>query len=86
MGATLYPQDFKRKQIDEAVNPFPIPEITPPDTKINLVVFFVSGTIYIIKKAKTCQREKIISYLPQQLRPSPKFLACLLLELFYPIL
>ncbi len=39
MGATLYPADFRRKAIEAAVVPFPMPEMTPPETKMYLVLF-----------------------------------------------
>ncbi len=40
MGATVYPACFKRRAMDDEVNPFPIPDITPPDTKMYFVLFF----------------------------------------------
>lgn len=52
MGATLYPADFKRRAMEAAVVPLPMPEITPPDTKIYFVEFvtsFLVGTIYYIR-------------------------------------
>lgn len=50
MGATLYPADFSNKAIEAVVNPLPIPEITPPETKIYFrFVDFVGCTIYPIK-------------------------------------
>ena len=40
--------EFRRKAMEAAVVPFPIPEITPPDTKIyfNFLSLFLIGTIY----------------------------------------
>lgn len=34
MAVTLKPRDFKRSAIEEVAIPFPIPEMTPPETKI----------------------------------------------------
>ena len=58
MGDTLYPEDFRRREIDAEVTPFPMPEMTPPETNIYLVfVFFelLSGTINYIKLRFTSQ-------------------------------
>ena len=52
MGATLYPADFKRSAIEAAVVPLPMPEMTPPETKmyfVDCVLEFLSGTIYYIR-------------------------------------
>ena len=52
MGPTVYPADFNKSAIEAAVVPFPMPEITPPETNMyfnRLVVLFDSGTIYHIK-------------------------------------
>src|SRR3990170_258705 len=37
MAVTLKPRDFKINAIEEVATPLPIPDITPPDTKINFV-------------------------------------------------
>ena len=53
MGATLKPADLRRNAIEATVNPFPIPEITPPETKIYFKLSdldFRGGMIYLIKK------------------------------------
>jgi hypothetical protein len=49
MGATLYPADLRRRAIEAVVRPFPIPEMTPPETNMYFVLLF-SGTIYSSKK------------------------------------
>ena len=50
MGATLYPADLSKRAIEAAVVPLPIPDITPPETKMYFVLFlFDSGTIYTTK-------------------------------------
>src|SRR3989344_4077386 len=47
--------------MDETVVPFPMPEMTPPETKIYFVlslldvIFFDRGTIYIVKSQTTRQ-------------------------------
>ena len=56
----MYPADLRRREMEAAVIPFPIPEITPPETKIyftltaeGLVLLFLSfdrGTINVTKK------------------------------------
>lgn len=59
MGATLYPADLRRRAIDAEVMPFPIPEMTPPETKMYFVldlVLFVSGTIYLSKSTSNSQQ------------------------------
>src|SRR3989344_6625590 len=38
IAVTLKPLDFKSRAIAEVATPFPIPEITPPETKMNLVL------------------------------------------------
>ena len=58
MGATLYPADLRRNAIEDAVRPFPMPEMTPPETKMNFVFLvdeFLSGTIYYIRGGKNSQ-------------------------------
>ena len=53
MGATRYPADLRRSEIDAEVMPFPMPEMTPPETKMYLTFLFLlllSGTINNSKK------------------------------------
>src|SRR3989344_3005975 len=38
IAVTLKPRDFRSRAIAEVATPFPIPEITPPETKMNLVL------------------------------------------------
>ena len=35
---TLRPRDFKSRAMEDVATPFPIPEITPPEIKITLVL------------------------------------------------
>ena len=37
MAVTATPLDYRRRPIEEAVMPFPKPEMTPPLTKINFI-------------------------------------------------
>src|SRR3989304_8884563 len=37
MAVTLKPRDLRMRAIEEVATPLPIPEITPPETKITLV-------------------------------------------------
>ena len=64
MGETLYPEDFRRSEIEATVMPFPIPEMTPPETKMYLVFAFLlllSGTINNIKSPVRSQIERVIN-------------------------
>ncbi len=59
MGAMAYPDCFNRSAIDAADIPFPIPEMTPPETKIYFVLFdldCVWGTIHYIKQKQSPSR------------------------------
>jgi hypothetical protein len=54
---TLYPADLRRRAIEAAVVPLPIPEIRPPETKMYFVWLcdFLSGTIYPSKPVLVSQ-------------------------------
>lgn len=43
----MYPADWRRSAIDAAVVPLPMPEISPPETKIYFLCFVVGTIIYI---------------------------------------
>lgn len=43
--------------MEAAVIPLPIPEITPPETNMYFVFFFVEGTIYPNKQNLMSQEE-----------------------------
>ena len=43
MGETLYPADLRRSAIEAEVIPLPMPDMTPPETKMYLTLRSPSG-------------------------------------------
>lgn len=67
MGATLYPADLRRRAIEAEVIPFPMPEMTPPETKMyftTLLFLVLSGTINNSKFEKIRQLRGMIGETP----------------------
>src|SRR3989338_6347960 len=46
MAVTLKPRDFKMRAIEEVATPLPIPEMTPPETKITFGLTIKKAPLY----------------------------------------